>query len=148
MTQTTTIGRGKATVLHAMTLSALLAVGWSATNHAEDLEGYSGARLYQRFCSSCHGERGLGDGPVAPFFKLAVPDITRIAKRHAGAFPAEQVRKIIDGRTVKPAHGARSMPVWGWEFRAAEAERGARTQETADDMVARLVEYVRAMQKE
>jgi mono/diheme cytochrome c family protein len=119
----------------------------SAAAHAEELEQYTGAQLYGRFCASCHGESGRGDGPVAPFFKLAVPDITRITKRH-GTFPVEDVRRIIDGRTVKPAHGTRSMPVWGWEFRAAEDGPGERSQNKADELVARLVEHVRSIQKQ
>jgi len=132
--------------LRPVTFAALLGL-ICLPGHAEELQAYSGAQLYQRFCSSCHGRQGLGDGPVAPFFRLAVPDITRLAKRQGGAFPAEDVRRIIDGRTVKAPHGSRQMPVWGWELRAADTGE-ARSQEVADQMVARLVEYLRSLQKQ
>jgi mono/diheme cytochrome c family protein len=39
-----------------------------------------GRALYQKHCSTCHGEKGLGDGPAAPFAaekpkSLADPDL-------------------------------------------------------------------------
>jgi mono/diheme cytochrome c family protein len=109
---------------------------------AEDLTGYSGVELYKRFCSSCHGARGEGDGPVAPALRVMVPDLTRLAERRRGEFPAEAVRRIVDGREVRAAHGARRMPVWGYEFREAGAS-GAE----ADALVERLVEYLRSVQR-
>ena len=66
---------------------------------AEELSGYSGAQLYQRFCASCHGTRGLGDGPVAPSINSIVPDLTQITRRHGGDFPSEQLRRL---RTEAP----------------------------------------------
>ena len=125
------------------TLTLLLSV----RSGAENLSGYSGAELYQRFCASCHGLRGLGDGPVADSLKVMVPDLTRIAKRHGGTFPAEQIRRIIDGRTVRPPHGTREMPVWGYEFRSAGASDQA-SAVSADELVGRLLDYVRSMQKQ
>lgn len=90
----------------------------------------------------CHGRSGFGDGPVASQLKVLVPDLTRIAKRHGGVFPAEDVRRIIDGRSVHMAHGTRTMPVWGYDFRA-----GAGTDSAAsDELVRRLVEYLRSIQ--
>jgi mono/diheme cytochrome c family protein len=32
---------------------------------AQDFSNYSGAQLYSRFCASCHGDKGVGDGVVA-----------------------------------------------------------------------------------
>jgi mono/diheme cytochrome c family protein len=109
-----------------------------------ELTSYSGAELYQRFCASCHGRSGLGDGPVASQLKVSVPDLTRIAQRHGGMFPTEDVRRIIDGRSVHMAHGTRTMPVWGYDFRA-----GSDTDSVAvDELVRRLVEYLRSIQIE
>ena len=123
------------------TLTLLLSV----RSGAEDLSGYTGAELYQRFCASCHGVHGLGDGPVADSLKVMVPNLTRIARRHGGEFPADQVRRIIDGRTVQPPHGSREMPVWGYEFGSAAASDQT-SAVSADELVARLLEYVRSMQ--
>jgi mono/diheme cytochrome c family protein len=117
----------------------------SAVSGAENLSEYGGAQLYQRFCASCHGERGHGDGPVADSLKVMVPDLTRITRRHGGAFPADQIRRIIDGRAVQPPHGSRDMPIWGYEFRNAGAgDRGSTA--SADDLVERLLEFLNSIQ--
>jgi mono/diheme cytochrome c family protein len=112
---------------------------------AEEISGYNGAQLYQRFCASCHGARGHGDGPVASSIKSMVPDLRQITRRHGGVFPAEQLERIIDGRAVQPPHGTREMPVWGYEFRRAGASDAAGPQ-SADDLVSRLVDYLRSIQ--
>lgn len=122
------------------TLTLLLSVSIDAENLSE----YNGAELYQRFCASCHGVRGLGDGPVANSLKGMVPNLTRISRRHGGVFPADQVRRIIDGRAVQPPHGSREMPVWGYEFGRAASDQASAA--SADELVTRLLEYLRSMQ--
>jgi mono/diheme cytochrome c family protein len=107
---------------------------------------YTGAELYARFCASCHGARALGDGTVAPALKVIVPDLTRIAARNGGKFPADRVREIVDGRAVLPAHGARFMPVWGYEFEA-QAEGDAPGRAAAQALIDRLVEHLRTLQQ-
>lgn len=113
---------------------------------AQELHEQDGGQLYRRFCASCHGGKGFGDGPVASMLNVMVPDLTRIALRHGGRFPEEQVRKIIDGRTVMPPHGSRDMPVWGFEFRLIEAEH-VDAQKRTQAMVRRLTDYVRSIQR-
>ncbi len=116
---------------------------------AQDFSGYTGVQLYKRFCSSCHGEFARGDGPVAKSFKIEVPDLTRIAHRHGGTFPAEQIRKIIDGRKTLPPHGSRDMPVWGFEFYRENQNAGyPEPQRRTDELVARLADYLRTIQLE
>lgn len=117
-----------------------------STASAEELSGYSGEELFNRFCASCHGSGGEGDGPVAPFFKLHPPDLSRIARRHGGEFPAEKIRRIVDGRENIPPHGARSMPVWGTEFTTAEGDT-PEGRKRAQELIARLVDYLESIQK-
>jgi mono/diheme cytochrome c family protein len=116
---------------------------------AADLEpflGYSGAQLFQRFCASCHGPSGYGDGPVADALKVAIPDLTQLAKRSGGRFPDDRVREIIDGRAVLPSHGTRPMPVWGYELEAqVPADQPGRA--TAQTLIDRLVEHLRSIQR-
>lgn len=119
-----------------------LGASWAG---AEELSDYSGAQLFERFCSSCHGAKGEGNGPVAPFFKLKPPDLTRIARRHKGEFPAEKVRRIVDGRTAVAPHGAREMPVWGVELVASQGDTPD-GQRRAEQMIQRLVDYLRSIQ--
>ena len=107
---------------------------------------YSGAELYQRFCASCHGTTAEGDGPVASTFNVAVPDLTRLAARHRGEFPLERVRRIVDGRDVPAAHGARRMPVWGYEFAANTISDPDAGIEQATQLIDRVVEFLRSVQ--
>jgi len=126
-------------------LLAWLLCGGIGAAAAENLASYSGMELYQRYCAACHGVEAHGDGPVAADLNVMVPDLTRLAHRHGGVFPVDDVRRIIDGRSVHVAHGTRDMPVWGNRFREAV---GNDTQGNggADDLIERLVEYLRSIQ--
>ncbi len=135
--------------LFASIVVTLLLVLASAPARAQDLSGYTGAELYKRFCSSCHGDKARGDGPAAKSFKVEVPDLTRIAHRHGGVFPAEQIHKIIDGRTTLPPHGSRQMPVWGFDFYQENQNAGyPDPQRRTEELIARLTEYLRTIQLE
>jgi mono/diheme cytochrome c family protein len=126
---------------------ALLAALAATAVPAEELSSYTGAQLYARFCASCHGADGRGEGPVAPALKVIVPDLTRLVRREGDAFPAEQVRRIVDGRDIRAAHGARRMPVWGYEFASAtvsEPDAGARE---ASALIDRIIDHLRAIQR-
>jgi mono/diheme cytochrome c family protein len=125
-------------------LLLLFTIGTSVSV-AEDLSGYTGAQLFQRFCASCHGKSADGNGPVAPFFKLRPPDLTQSARRSAGQFPAEKVRQIIDGRQRTLPHGTREMPVWGLELELADGQ-SADPRKQADANISLLVEYLRSIQ--
>jgi len=133
----------------AIIVTMILLVLASVLVRAQDFSGYTGAELYKRFCASCHGDQARGDGPVAKSFKIEVPDLTRIAHRHGDVFPAEQVRKIIDGRKTLSPHGSREMPVWGFEFQLEYQNAGyPDAQHRTDDLIARLTEYLRTIQVE
>lgn len=127
-------------VILLIALALVIAAVASGTARAEDLSGYTGAGLYKRFCASCHGMGGRGDGPVAASFRTALPDLTGLARRAGGEFPAEQVRRIVDGRTVVAPHGPRDMPVWGHEFGVAQP--GGQ-----DAAVDRVVAHLRTLQR-
>lgn len=110
------------------------------------LADYSGEELYQRFCASCHGLEGRGDGPVAATLNVATPDLTRLSERRDGQFPAADVREIVDGRAVVVAHGPRTMPIWGYEFWVEEgADVSAEVE--ARDVINRLVAYLADIQQ-
>lgn len=76
----------------------------------------SGPEMYLAYCASCHGPKGLGDGPVAEHLKVAVPDLTTLAKRNQGAFPTQRVSQVIRGEVGVKTHGLQDMPVWGPVF--------------------------------
>ncbi|MFC4308483.1 c-type cytochrome [Steroidobacter flavus] len=121
-------------------------LSWNATAGAADYVAMSGQELYGRFCASCHGLTGRGDGPVAGSFKVEVPDLTLIARRAQGSYPRDRIEKIIDGRFIVGAHGSRTMPVWGEDLSRLElgnpdAERATRV------IIGRLADYVWLLQK-
>ncbi|MFL6576699.1 MAG: c-type cytochrome [Povalibacter sp.] len=107
----------------------------------------SGVELYQKLCSSCHGLDARGQGPVASLIKTGVPDLTLIAHRDGGEFPAEDVRRTIDGRWDHRAHGARDMPVWGWQLYDSSTGGDSAQRANVDSMIDRLVEYLRSVQQ-
>ena len=107
----------------------------------------SGMELYARLCASCHGAEGKGDGHLAPIIKIGVPDLTRIAYRNGGEFPLEDVRRTIDGRFDRPAHGSRDMPVWGWQLYDVSNTDDAAERARTDSMIDRLAEYLRSIQR-
>lgn len=82
--------------------------------YADDAK--QGQENYRRFCISCHGVTGVGDGPVADSLKKKPSDLTLLTKRSKGVFPSQRVIKTIDGRLMPEAHGSAEMPVWGTWF--------------------------------
>lgn len=107
----------------------------------------TGEQLFLSLCASCHGTLGRGDGPVAALLVSPPPDLTLIAQRHNGFFPAVDVAKVIDGRTERLVHGTRSMPVWGRQlyFSAKPDDVAARAH--ADEEIRLLSEYIRSIQQ-
>lgn len=113
---------------------------------AADYAAMSGEDLYRRFCASCHGVEGRGDGPVAASLRVEVPDLTLIARRAGGADARERILRIIDGRYIIAAHGTRLMPVWGEDLTRLEignpdAERSTQV------IIGRLADYVSSLQR-
>lgn len=69
------------------------------------------------------------------------PDLTLIAKRAGGAFPAERVARTIDGRTPAKGHGNSEMPVWGDAFAKSRADSGS-----TEEKIQQLVSYLESIQ--
>lgn len=103
----------KTHLLVAAMTACLMAGGAQAQSAA-------GANEYAWACASCHGLTGHGDGPLAEYMTVTVPDVTQIAANNDGVFPMLEVIQIIDGRTGVRGHGE-NMPVWGDRFEAMAA---------------------------
>jgi mono/diheme cytochrome c family protein len=110
------------------------------------LYALSGKQLYERLCASCHGNEGHGDGPVAALIKIGVPDLTRLAARAGGQFPTEEVHRVIDGRSDRPAHGSRDMPVWGWRLYDLSNPNYVGARADTDSMIDQLVVHLQSIQ--
>jgi mono/diheme cytochrome c family protein len=107
---------------------ALAAAAWPSVPAAsgQDPAQARGRQLYRTHCATCHGASGHGDGPMVPYLRIAPSNLTTIAARNKGVFPASAVHRAIDGRQVVKAHGDSAMPIWGDAFSppaAAATER-------------------------
>ena len=119
-----------------------LAVGISAGAAETD----SGKQLYMQYCSSCHGKDGKGNGPVRPYLKIKVPDLTLLKKNNKGIYPMSKVMSAIDGSRAVRAHGDREMPVWGEIFRK-ETDPEKYTELTSLLKIKLIAEYVATLQR-
>lgn len=100
-----------------------------------------GADLYDLYCASCHGATGTGNGPVAAALVTPPADLTNIACRNGGVFPADQMRDYITGARRITAHGTTDMPVWGDILRGLDPS-DARVRVRIDNLTA----HVRSLQ--
>lgn len=75
----------------------------------------SGKDMYVAYCASCHGADAMGTGPAATALKAPPTDLTTLARKNKGTYPASSVYEIIvcSGTNLIPAHGSAQMPVWG-----------------------------------
>lgn len=104
-----------------------------------------GAPYFQRYCASCHGTEGRGDGPTAGTLRVRPADLTHIAARRGGRFPDAEIAQFVDGRFTLAAHGSREMPVWGEVF-TREIPESDVAESIARGKVLVLVEYLKSIQ--
>lgn len=97
-----------------------LATALSALSGAAAAQSVAGAEEFTRACASCHGLTGRGDGPLADYMTVEVPDLTQISAGNNGVFPMLEMIHVIDGRTGVRGHGS-AMPIWGDRFSATAA---------------------------
>jgi mono/diheme cytochrome c family protein len=135
-------------VLLFLLLSAL-AAGRQSTNDAKGSapsqnEPISGKQLYVSYCSMCHGTDAKGGGPFSPQLKVWPPDLTQLARKNNGTYPAMRVSEMIDGEFGKgSAHGAREMPIWGPVFRSMAHGHN----DSAQLRINNVVKYVELLQQ-
>lgn len=156
---TTTI-RFKTALLAAAALGFALATRAAADQHEageqQAMQGSGeeiiGTYQFRQNCASCHGKQGKGDGPVAKFLNVEVPDLTTLAQRNDGQFPFLKVFHIIDGRQTVRAHGDAMMPVWGTVYRYEAGGDEQPINRMATETIVRgrvleLVNYLAAIQE-
>ena len=83
----------------------------------------SGSAMYKSYCAACHGQDAKGDGPAAAALKVAPPDLTTLAERNNGKYPAARVASILRGEEKLVAHGNQEMPIWGTLFRSIDTTK-------------------------
>jgi mono/diheme cytochrome c family protein len=114
------------------------------TASPEKNQSMSGKQLFTSYCALCHGTDAKGGGPFSPQLKVWPPDLTTLAKKNNGVYPAMHVSEIIDGEFGKsPAHGSKEMPVWGPVFRSLAQGRD----DSAQRRINSLVKYLESLQQ-
>ena len=103
----------------------------------------SGKEMFMSYCASCHGKDAKGNGPAAGALKQAPADLTSLAKRHGGKYPADEVASVLRGQASLMAHGDQEMPVWGpvfWKMSQGHEEQ-------VQMRIANLSKYVESLQE-
>ena len=102
-----------------------------------------GRDLFDYYCASCHGRDGKGGGRTAPALKVPPTDLTTLAQRNKGIFPAARVEAVLQGkeRLSTPAHGSSDMPVWGPIFKGLDTRA-----EVNEARIGNLVKYIESIQ--
>lgn len=128
----------------------LLAASTLAGAHAGESEA---AADFHSYCSPCHGLEARGDGPVAPVLKTQPADLTRIAERNGGTFPADEIYRKIEGLDMPAAHGSSEMPVWGLWFtnqavgESVLVEDAKPAEQRVRERITALVDYLKTLQE-
>ena len=103
----------------------------------------SGKEMFESYCAVCHGKDAKGNGPAASALKVPPPDLTQLAKKEGGKYPAAHVASVIRGQADLAAHGSKDMPVWGPLFSSISQGHEGQVQQR----VANLVTYIESLQQ-
>lgn len=95
----------------------------------------NGDALFTRYCASCHGATGQGDGPAAAALTPRPTNLTTLTT------DVPKLMHVIDGRFAVRAHGTSAMPVWGEVFEQVHLD-DAYAKRTALLQVQALADYV------
>ncbi len=103
----------------------------------------SGSEMYKSYCAVCHGTDGKGNGPAAAALKVPATDLTALAQKNSGKYPALKVAAVIRGEDQMAAHGSKEMPIWGNLFWNMSGGHEAEVQQR----VTNLNKYIESLQK-
>jgi mono/diheme cytochrome c family protein len=137
--------------LSASLLAAMTLQGWGdEETEPGSVSAQSIETQFRLYCAGCHGEGGVGDGPIADTLEKRPADLTTLAKRNGGVFPRERVLAVIDGREEVKQHGDRDMPVWAdwFKLEAGEGLGGAEGSEKhVRARIEKMVDFLETLQQ-
>ncbi|NNE24778.1 MAG: cytochrome C [Rhizobiales bacterium] len=137
----------------AATVVLPASLAWSQSTVPADIVS-AGKADFMTYCATCHGRKGVGDGPVANQLITNPADLTQLKSGNGGTFPEDRVHMAIDGRKTVLSHGTRDMPVWGnwFKFVARASDPTKVDDETAEIIAALrvqgLIEYLKTIQND
>jgi mono/diheme cytochrome c family protein len=136
MCETGMMSRRVASALLATVVGFAAMTGRSAAEEKPD----AGTTLYRRYCASCHGTAGRGDGPVAEALATRPKDLTALS------YDVPTLMRAIDGRRTIRAHGPSEMPVWGYIFEESSVGEPHRLRTVLHELRV-LAEHTRDLQQ-
>jgi mono/diheme cytochrome c family protein len=105
----------------------------------------SGKEMFTQYCAPCHGVDGTGNGPAAPAMKSQPTNLTQLAKKRDGKYPANTVAGVLkfgSGGGTNPAHGSADMPIWGPLFLSLDEYHDSAVQQR----ISNIVTYIETLQ--
>ena len=102
----------------------------------------SGKEMFNSYCAVCHGKDAKGNGPAASAMKTAPTDLTTLAQKEGGKYPAAHVAAVLRGQASTPSHGSQDMPIWGPLFSSLSQGRQGMVQQR----ITNLVSYIEGLQ--
>jgi len=102
----------------------------------------SGKDMFNSYCAVCHGTDAKGAGPAASAMKTNPVDLTALAKKSGGKYPASHVAAVLRGQAITASHGNQDMPIWGPLFSSISQGHEAQVQQR----IANLVDYIGTLQ--
>ena len=91
----TALQRGKRSWVVLIT-PILLWIGLGPSLAQKEEVTAAGKQEYQRYCRTCHGETGKGDGIMARYLTVTPADLTQLLTKYGGRFTYWDVYATID----------------------------------------------------
>lgn len=126
------------------TFLAIAMLSFAAAAMAGSSDAREGQKYFERYCASCHGVTGVGDGPVAKSLAKPPANLRLLADKYGSPLPAAKLAELIDGRDAVRAHGTAAMPVWGERLYAKGA--GENGEAGISDTIRKIVAYLDTIQ--
>jgi len=102
----------------------------------------SGKEMFTKYCAPCHGVDGKGNGPAASAMKSQPTDLTQLALKNNGKFPADRINSTLKFGNGPGAHGSADMPVWGPLFQSLDKFHDTVVQQR----ISNLITYIETLQ--
>jgi mono/diheme cytochrome c family protein len=145
----TTMKTAPSAILLLLTILSLSATAFAQTakTDAQAAKTDLGKKEYELQCSVCHGMDAKGNGFLGATLKVVPPDLTTLAKKNGGVFPADRISSVIDGRVEIASHGSRDMPIWGKRYAVNAADVPYDQEAFVRAHVLLLVDYLNRIQQ-
>ena len=104
----------------------------------------SGKEMFTQYCAPCHGVDGAGKGPAASAMKTQPTNLTQLAKKRDGYYPANTVAGVLKFGSggANPAHGSADMPIWGPLLQSLDKYHDSVVQQR----ISNIVTYIETLQ--